>query len=52
MTFEVEVAQNQNNIATDSRRILDSDVGQLDSRRSLSEILNEGNLNNVQLNPP
>ena len=54
MTFDIEVASNQNSKnanVEESRRQLESEIGQLDSRRSLSEILNEGNLNNVQLNP-
>mmetsp|Transcript_29250 Transcript_29250/g.38961 ORF Transcript_29250/g.38961 Transcript_29250/m.38961 type:complete len:110 (+) Transcript_29250:798-1127(+) len=53
MTFDVEVDSNQNkafnNATMDSRRPIESDIAPLDSRRSLSEILNEGNLNNVQL---
>ena len=45
MTFDVEVAENEQRI--DSGRAV-SDLGGLDSRRSLSEILNEGDLANVK----
>ena len=47
MTFDIEVAQN--NPRVDSVREMASELGAMDSRRSLSEILNEGDLANVQL---
>ena len=47
MTFEIEVASNNNRV--DTGRVL-SEVGNLDSRRSMSEILNEGDLTNVARN--
>ena len=43
MTFDIEVASNNNNIRVDTGRVF-SDIGNLDSRRSMSEILNEGEL--------
>ena len=45
MTFDIEVAQN--NPRVDSVREMASELGAMDSRRSLSEILNEGDLANV-----
>ena len=43
MTFDIEVASNNNNNRVDTGRVF-SDIGNLDSRRSMSEILNEGEL--------
>ena len=45
MTFDIEVAEN--NERADSVRTA-SDLGGLDSRRSLSDILNEGDLADVK----
>ena len=46
MTFDIEVAEN--NPRVDSVREMASELGGMDSRRSLSEVLNEGDLANVQ----
>ena len=57
MTFDVEVAENNDNHnqnqeqeerVVDSGRLTISELGGLDSRRSLSEIQNEGDLDNVK----
>ena len=47
MTFDVEVAENNDQERADSVRAA-SELGGLDSRRSLSEVLNEGDLAHVK----
>ena len=48
MTFEIEVATNQISKRLDSGRQETTELCQMDSRRSLSEILNEGDIGNFK----
>ena len=49
MTFDIEVADNDHESRpVDSVRGAVSDLGGLDSRRSLSDVLNEGDLDHVK----